>query len=87
METQRLLFVWLGLSILLALLSQAFLWIFLRYHRIPMQHFFIGTPGYLDAKFIRWCKENDSGYRAVIVARGLLVSSIVLAVLAIQRTV
>jgi hypothetical protein len=87
METQNLLFGWLLFSIILALLSQAFLWIFLPYQRIPMRHFFIGTPGYLDAKFIRWCKDNDRGYLAVIVVRGLLALSIVLAVLAIQRTV
>jgi hypothetical protein len=57
----------------------------LRRQQVQMRHFFIGTPGYLDFKYIRWCREHECGYLTIIIMRVVLVFSTILAVFAIQR--
>jgi hypothetical protein len=83
-DRQGLLFIWLAASIFLLLLSQVFLWTLLRRKHIPLRHFFIGTPGYLDFKYIRWCREHERGYLAMIVVRVVLALSVIVAVFAVQ---
>ena len=85
MDRQGGLFIWLAASIFLLLSSQAFLWIFLRRQHVKMRHFFIGTPGYLDFKYIGWCREHERGYLITIIVRVVLAFSIILAVLFIQN--
>jgi hypothetical protein len=80
------LFIWLAASIFLLLLQQAFLWLFLRRQHVQMHHFFIGTPGYLELRYIRWCREHECGYLTMIIVRVLLIASVVLAVFAIQMS-
>jgi hypothetical protein len=84
MDRQGALFVWLASSIFLLLLSQVFLWAFLRRQQVLMRHFFIGTPGYLDFKYIRWCREHERGYVVMIAVRVVLALSVILAAFAIQ---
>jgi hypothetical protein len=79
-----MLFGWLAASIILLLLQQAFLWLFLRRQHVQMRHFFIGTPGYLEFKYVGWCREHARGYLAMIILRVVLLFSLILAVLAIQ---
>ncbi|MGH6685017.1 MAG: hypothetical protein ACRECA_14060 [Pseudolabrys sp.] len=84
MDKLSLLFIWLGASVLLAVLAQTILWGFLRRRSVSINWFFVGTPGYLDAKYVSWCKRNQKNYLAVIILRSVLVLSIIAAVIAIQ---
>jgi hypothetical protein len=79
-----LMFIWLGASVFLAVLLQTFLWFFLRRRGVPLDFFYIGTPGYLDVKYINWCRQNEKSYFVVIVLRVVLLLSIIIAVVAIQ---
>lgn len=82
-----LLFIWLGFSILFGLLTQAGLWLFLRLRYVSINHFLVGMPGYLDAKYVRWCRESDRSYSAMIVVRVSLLCNIVLTAILIQKSV
>jgi len=84
MSISSLLFIWLGASVLLAVLLQAFLWIFLRQRGVLLDFFYIGTPGYLDVKYINWCRQDEKSYFVVIALRVVLLLSIIIAVVAIQ---
>jgi hypothetical protein len=77
-------FTWFASSIFLLLLQQVFLWVFLRRKHVQMRHFYIGTPGYREHKYIRWCREHERGYRTMIVVRVVLIVSIILALIATQ---
>ena len=76
--------IWLAASMFLLLLQQAFLWIFLRRKHVQMRHFYIGTPGYLEHKYIRWCREHERHYLTMIIVRVVLIVSIILALIATQ---
>lgn len=82
-----LLFIWLALSILLGLLSQAGLWLFLRLRHVSVNHLFVGTPGYLEAKYLRWCRQSDRNYSVMIIVRVFLLANIILATILIAKTV
>lgn len=84
MGGQGVLDIWLAASISLLLLQQGFLWIFLRRKHVQMRHFYIGTPGYLEHKYIRWCREHERGYFTMIIVRVVLIVSIILALIATQ---
>jgi hypothetical protein len=81
---QGVLDTWLAASIILLLLQQAFLWVFLRRKHVQMRHLYVGTPGYLEHLYIRWCREHGRGYLTMIIVRVVLILSIIVAVLAIQ---
>lgn len=84
---QNFLFIWLGMSILMFLLAQAGLWLFLRRRQVSIKHFFVGTPGYLDARYIQWCRGNDRSYFTVIILRVLLLANIIFVTVLIQNFV
>ena len=87
MNLQNLLFLWLAISILLGLFSQAALWLFLRRRRrVSINHFFVGTPGYLDTKYVWWCRENERSYFLLIALRVLLLANIILVTVAVQKS-
>jgi hypothetical protein len=80
----EVLFSWLAASIILLLLQQVFLWLFLRRQHVQMRQFFIGTPGYLEFKYVGLCREHERGYLAMVILRVVLLISLILAVLATQ---
>jgi hypothetical protein len=86
MDVQGVLFIVLAVSVVLSVLSQLYLWWFLRRRHVQMCLLFVGTPGYLDIKYIRWSQEHQSAYLAVIIARALLALALIFVVVAIQQT-
>jgi hypothetical protein len=84
MGLQGWLYVWMGVSIFLALLLQLALWAFLRSRGVQVAAFWIGMPGHMDAKYKTWCRQNERNYYPMIFLRALLLFSIVMSLVAIN---
>ena len=64
--------IWFSLSILLTVGGNLALKSFLNRKDVKTIFGLQGTPGYLDAVYIRWCKENNKPYLLVITLRWFL---------------
>ncbi len=84
MDAKTILFLWLGCNIALILLSQYYFWQFLQVRGVHMTFFYIGTPGYLDRKYVRWCQANGRRYLPMIIARAILFCSVILTAFLLQ---
>jgi hypothetical protein len=72
--------IWFVLSIVLTIFGNfALLW-FLSRKGVRTRFLWRGTPGYLDAFYINWCKENNKPYRLVMTLRWAFIFSLILAV-------
>jgi hypothetical protein len=69
MDASNLPYAWLTISIVLVLALQMFLWITLRRHGIRTWFFLVGTPGYLDSKYIAWRRREGKNYIFIIALR------------------
>lgn len=78
MAMANLIMFWFLISVSFAVGSQILLLYFLRSRGVPVKFGLGGTPGYLDLKFIEWCKKNQRTYLAVIFLRIALLISVVL---------
>lgn len=72
-----------AISIIATLLSQLLLSFFLRSKGVCVKRLYVGTPGYLDRKYIALCIKEKKSYRCVITLRLMLFVSIILSVLMI----
>jgi hypothetical protein len=70
--------IWFSASISLAIGTQFLLALYLeRCCFVRVKQFYIGVPGYLDRLYIQWCRENGRDYRAIIMARRIILLNLV----------
>ncbi len=71
---------WFVLSLIVTIIIQQWLRSFLSHRNyIGAFNAFAATPGYLDAAYIRWCRDNNRSYGLLIVVRIFFLVSFVVA--------
>ncbi|MGA9794152.1 MAG: hypothetical protein WBQ17_01330 [Rhizomicrobium sp.] len=80
MDLIALIFAW---SIAAMVIFQFVLWYFLRSNGVAVDFFYVGMPGYLDRKYVAWCKQHNRSYWFAIALRivfplSAILSSVVL---------
>jgi hypothetical protein len=62
---------WFAVSIPVEIVSNIVFWRWLVRRRVPMTLLWVGTPGYLDEKFRRWCGQKGRSPKRVLFLRRL----------------
>ena len=72
--------IWFVLSVLLYVLSGVILGLWLwRKRYVKLSSAFAGLPGYLEAAYIKYCKENNRPYKLLIAMRVIFTINVIFA--------
>jgi len=74
-----IIFIWFASSVLIAVVGNFAFWIWLRRRGIKLIFGLVGTPGYLDYVYLKWCREQGRSGKAIIILRVLSVSNVIAA--------
>jgi hypothetical protein len=70
-------FTWFGMSIFIHVMSGAILCLWLRFHGVALQSFYLGFPGYLERRYREWSTSRGHFNRWVVDLRFLSLANMV----------
>lgn len=72
--------IWFGLSVIIAVLGTFIFWIWLRRHGTKLVFGLIGTPGYLEYAYLKWCRgQQISLNKGILFVRVLSIINVIVA--------
>ena len=78
---------WFGASMFIHVMSGAVLCLWLRFHGVALQSFYLGFPGYLERRYREWSTSRGHFNRWVVDLRFLALGSVLVsAAIAIPMT-
>ena len=83
MDATNLLFVWLAASIALFLSLQTVLSVLLRRQGVKTHFFWVGTPGYLDSKYVALRNREGKSYALLVALRIFSGLSVIISAIAV----
>lgn len=72
--------IWFALSVIIAVFGTFVFWIWLRRSGIKLFFGLIGTPGYLEYAYLKWCRaQHISPKRGILFVRVLSIINVIIA--------
>ena len=88
MNTAQIVIVlWFVLSVAVVVLMNFVFYIWLLRKGAPVKFFFAGTPFYLDAVYVKWCRERGEKYTKLLWVRGVSLASAIASAVAFVTVV
>lgn len=82
---QIFIMIWFSISVVVAIAGTFVLWYWLKLQKVDPIFMLIGTPGYLEYFYVKWCRSHGRHPKTVVIVfRALsLISAIVAGILLI----
>jgi hypothetical protein len=70
--------VWFAASVFVEVVSNFVFYWWLKQRGVPVRFIWAGTPGYLDAHYSEWCRQNGASPRRIVVLRWIGLANMIL---------